>query len=762
MKAANYYWQPLETQELPAHYPQLLEKFQLAPSFADYAFSLNLKTEEDFRRFFQPTYEDLEDPFTLYDMEKSVNRIQQAIANGEKILIYGDYDADGITSTTVLKEALETLGAEVMYYLPNRFKDGYGPNQKVYEEFIQFGIQLIITVDNGVAGHEAIAYAKEQGVDVIVTDHHELPETLPDAFSIIHPRHPKGNYTFKELAGVGVSFKLATALLGEIVPELLELVAIGTIADLVPLIGENRILVQFGLQHLHYTDRPGLQALCQIAGCNLEKVTEEDIGFQIAPRLNALGRLEDASLGVELLGTFDLQEAKTYAKEIDTTNNKRKELVQITVEKALQLVDEATPISFVAEKNWHEGILGIVAGRLVQERNVPAFVMTINEKTKLVKGSARGIASFDLYQAMSKVKGLFTAFGGHQMAAGFTLPLENLAAFQEAMASAFLKTSQEDLKEELPVTFSLTPEALTLEFYQQMKRFAPFGNCHEKPHILLPQQPVTAVKTLSNGAHLKFQVGELDVLAFNKGMQAFELVPENKISLVVNLAINEWNGRVKVQLCLLDYEVSGLQLFDFRGQKNRLPQLKKETTYYLFSDVKNQKRLNLKEVQSVTLSDLKKIKPADNLVVVDCPKDLTAFAQAFQESECTRLFLWGYSYEEAYLNGLPSKQEFGRVFKFLTQQKNLDVRYKSPQVAQFLNLPEKVFIFIIQVFFELNFVTIEDGLLNVVKNAKNCELTKSTIYQAYKRQMQAEEFLLYAPIAKIKAYLEAEEKINEP
>lgn len=758
MKAANYRWQSLETQELPTYYPQLLEKFQLAPSFANYAFSLKLETEEDFRRFFQPTYEDLEDPFTLHDMAKSVERIQQAIENGEKILIYGDYDADGITSTTVLKEALETLGAEVMYYLPNRFKDGYGPNVKVYEEFIQFGIQLIITVDNGVAGNKAIAYAKAQGVDVIVTDHHELPEVLPDAFSIVHPRHPKGHYRFGQLAGVGVSFKLATALLGEIAPELLELVAIGTIADLVPLVGENRTLVQFGLQHLHYTDRPGLQALCQVAGCDLEKVTEEDIGFQIAPRLNALGRLEDASLGVELLGTFDPEEAKTFAEKIDATNLKRKELVQETVEKALQIEDETTPISFVAEKNWHEGILGIVAGRLVQEKNTPAFVMTINEETHMAKGSARGVASFDLYQAMSQVKELFTAFGGHQMAAGFSLPQENLPAFKSAMTEAFLKSSQEETREDLFVTFSLPVEELTLDFYRQMQQFAPFGNSHEKPHILLAQQSVTGVKTLSNGAHLKFQVGDLDVLAFHKGAQALELVPENKVSLVVDLGTNEWKGRVKVQLCLLDFEIAGLQVFDFRGQKNRLPQLKKETTYYLFSDLKNQKRLNLDNIQKITLAELGKVTVKDNLVLADCPKDLKALSQALEKSEVTRLFIWGYTYEEAYLNGLPNKQKFGRVFKFLAQQKNLDVRYKSQQAAQFLNLSEKAFIFIIQVFFELNFVTIEDGLLNIVAGAQNHDLGESPTYQAYERQMQAEEFLLYAPIQKIKAYFEAEEK----
>ena len=251
-------------------------------------------------------------------MEKAVQRILTAIENGQNILIYGDYDADGMTASSVMKSALDELGAEVQVYLPNRFTDGYGPNLDVYKYFIQNeDIELIITVDNGVAGHEAIAYAQSQNVDVIVTDHHSMPEVLPEAFAIVHPEHPESNYPFKYLAGVGVAFKVATALLDYIPSDMLDLVAIGTIADMVSLTDENRILVSHGLKVLANTERAGLMELMRLSGTDFEKVNEETIGFQIAPRLNALGRLDDPNPAIELLTGWDEEVAAEIAQMID-------------------------------------------------------------------------------------------------------------------------------------------------------------------------------------------------------------------------------------------------------------------------------------------------------------------------------------------------------------------------------------------------------------------------------------------------------------
>ncbi|WP_071131427.1 single-stranded-DNA-specific exonuclease RecJ [Enterococcus timonensis] len=757
MKETKYQWELLEKETIPENYEKQLAPFGVSAEFAQYAWQIGLKTDEDLRIFFQPTLADLLDPYLLFDMEKAVNRIRQAIENQEKILIYGDYDADGITSTTVLKEAIETLGGDVVYYLPNRFKDGYGPNLRVYQEFINFGVGLIITVDNGVAGHEAIAYAKNAGVDVVVTDHHELPEVLPDALAIVHPRHPSGAYPFGQLAGVGVSFKLACALLEEIPTELLELVAIGTIADLVPMTGENRTLVQLGLAQMKYSDRVGLLALFQVAKLDAEKVNEEDIGFQIAPRLNALGRLDDASLGVELLSTFDFDEAKAMALKIDETNNQRKELVASLTQTALGQLTPDDSIAFAAGDNWHEGILGIVAGKLLQEKNAPAFVLTLNLETGIAKGSARSVDQFNVYEALRQHESLFSAFGGHHAAAGFSLPVENLAAFKSAMIEAFSQVKRQEVKEVVKVAFLEPIDKISKSFYQTLTLFGPFGTEHKRPFVQLNNQTVENAKTIGDGTHLKFQLANLsgdpvDVLGFGKGDQVLEFTNNQPVDLLVNISLNEWNGTSKIQLMLVDFGISGEQIFDYRSQKNRLPHVTGKTRYLIFN-AKNKKRLQLEDQSVIDLNHITPIAAADNLVMADCPADLQLAQEILKKLAPTRIFLWLYSFEEAYLNGLPTRTVFSQVFKFLQQQKNLDVRHKVPQVAQFLKISEKNLILIIQVFFELNFVTIEDGLLNPVANPVAHDLTTSPSYQKYQQQMKTEEFLLYAPVAAIADWL---------
>lgn len=767
MKQARFLWQQGTTTAVAPELASALQALGIDESLYPYAASLGLTDEASCQKFFAPTFADLNDPYLLSDMEKTIARLRQAIEQQEQILIYGDYDADGITSTTILKEALEMVGANVVYYLPNRFKDGYGPNQRVYQEFIDFGVQLIVTVDNGVSGHAAIDYANSRNVDVIVTDHHELPEELPQAYSIVHPRHPAGHYPFGQLAGCGVAFKLACALLEEIPSELLELVAIGTVADLVPLVDENRALVQLGLQQMQVTERLGLQALLQVAKVDLTQISEEDIGFQIAPRLNALGRMADASVGVELLSTFDLAEAENLAQLVDTTNQERKELVSNTFQSVVDLVDTEAPVIFAAHEAWHEGILGIVAGKLAQEYRKPALIMTINPETQIAKGSGRSVGDFNLYEALKEVAPLFTAFGGHSMAAGFSLATTNLKAVEEQLAASFTTfAAKGPVQEELFVPFTLTNEQLTLEIYQQLQRFAPFGTEHPKPAVLLEKQHVTNVKNLGvNGAHLKLQVTgpkeAVDVLAFNKGSESFEFLSEQSMDLVVNLNLNQWNGAKKLQLMLVDYQVSEKEFFDYRGQKNRLPILPKRTTYYLVFQKSNLKRLKLPQEQVLDLEALPQLLPSDNLIVADCPTSLAQLKTALKQTQATRIFLWCYSFEEAYLNGIPSRQKFAILFKFIKVTPNLDVRYKLAPLAKHLKLSESLLIFMIQVFFDLNFVTIENGVMNAAESVSQKELTASPSYQARFAQMKTEEFLLYASIPELNAWLATKEENHE-
>ena len=321
---SRYTWQYLP-QPRAALVTELAEKCQLAPAVVRLLINRGLTDQTTIEKFLNPGVDQLHDPLLLFDMQKAVDRIRQAIEANQLITVYGDYDADGVTSTSIMLETLESLGANVNIYIPDRFNEGYGPHESSFKQLLDAGTQLIVTVDNGISGNAPIAYAQAQGVDVIVTDHHELPPELPPAFAIVHPRHPQGHYPFGDLSGVGVAFKVARALLEETAVDSFDLAAIGTIGDLVSLTDENRALVSLGLQQLQQSTRPGITALCEVAGIEQAKIDEQSIGFAIAPRLNALGRLGDAKDGVKLLTTFDPDEATELAKFVQTQNERRQQ-----------------------------------------------------------------------------------------------------------------------------------------------------------------------------------------------------------------------------------------------------------------------------------------------------------------------------------------------------------------------------------------------------------------------------------------------------
>lgn len=411
MRRANFDWKVNETTPSES-FIQIIKQQGLSPLIGQLLWQRGYREEESIHRFLHPKEQKLHDPYLMFDMDKAISRIQEAVINGEQILIYGDYDADGITSATVMKETLELLGAQVEVFLPNRFEHGYGPNLTVYQEKIAAGTQLIVTVDNGVAGHEAIAYAQQQGVDVIVTDHHELPSELPAAYAIIHPRHPQGNYPFGELAGVGVAFKVATALLEEPPAEFLDLVAIGTIADLVSMTDENRTLVALGLEAIRHTERVGLQALFAKSSVRTNEADEPMIGFLIAPRLNAIGRMGDPNPAVELLATFDESQAQTLAEQLQTVNEERKAIVEQITSEALAMINEENQIHLLAHPGWHEGVLGIVAGKIMNQTGKPTIVLGIKDQS-VAKGSGRSIEALNLFDMLNEMRELFTFFGGH-------------------------------------------------------------------------------------------------------------------------------------------------------------------------------------------------------------------------------------------------------------------------------------------------------------------------------------------------------------
>ena len=736
MITSKYDWQ-IATNFSDEGFIKKAKKLGLEASVANLVYQRGIQTEEALRDFLEPSLDQLHDPYELHDMDKAVTRIRQAIENYEQILIYGDYDADGMTSASIVKEALEQLGAECQVYLPNRFTDGYGPNASVYKYFIENqGISLIVTVDNGVAGHEAIELAQSMGVDVIVTDHHSMPEVLPDAYAIVHPEHPEAEYPFKHLAGCGVAFKLATALLEEVQVELLDLVAIGTIADMVSLTGENRILVKYGLSVLKNTQRIGLQELFKIAGIQENEVDEETVGFQIAPRLNALGRLDDPNPAIELLTGFDEEEARDIALMINQKNEERKEIVQKIYDEAKTMVDLNKPVQVLAGEGWNPGVLGIVAGRLLEELHQPVIVLNI--ENDLAKGSARSIEAVDIFEALDPHRDLFVAFGGHAGAAGMTLEASKLEALSQVLV-AYIEDNQVDLstKNELFLDEELSLPDLTLETLKNFEKLAPFGMDNKKPVFYLKDFKVENARTMGAGnTHLKLKISQanvaFEVVAFGLGNLATEFSQTKNLELAITLSVNKWNGQTSLQLMLVDARVNGIQLFNIRGKNAPLPE---NVPVLRFSE----EMANLEKSRAV--------------VVYDLPERLNQLKVIIQQGHFEAIYFKNEIAQPYYLTGFGTRDQFAKLYKTIYQFPEFDIRYKLKELAAYLKIDPILLIKMIQIFEELNFVTIQDGVMQVNKKAEKKAIENSHIYQELKKTVKEQELMALGTVQEIYDYL---------
>ena len=736
MITSTYEWQ-FAPQVEDADFTKIAKKAGLGPEVARLLFERGIQDQESLKKFLEPSLEDLYDPYLLHDMGKAVERIRRAIEDGEFILIYGDYDADGMTSASIIKESLEQLGAECRVYLPNRFTDGYGPNASVYKYFIeQEGISLIVTVDNGVAGHEAIELAQSMGVDVIVTDHHSMPETLPDAYAIIHPEHPDANYPFKHLAGCGVAFKLACALLEEVQVELLDLVAIGTIADMVSLTDENRILVQYGLEMLGHTQRIGLQEMLDMAGIAANEVTDETVGFQIAPRLNALGRLDDPNPAIDLLTGFDDEEAHEIALMIHQKNEERKEIVQSIYEEAKTMVNPEKKVQVLAKEDWNPGVLGIVAGRLLEELGQTVIVLNIEDGR--AKGSARSVEAVDIFEALDPHRDLFIAFGGHAGAAGMTLEVENLEALSQVLENYILETGI-DLsgKKTINLDEELDLETLNLEMLKNFERLAPFGMDNQKPIFYIRDFHVESARTMGAGnAHLKLKISKgeasFEVVAFGQGRWVTEFAQTKNLELAVKLSVNQWNGQTALQLMMVDARVEGVQLFNIRGKNTILPE----------------------EVPVLDFSgEFTDVIPSSAVVVKNIPEDMNLLKNIFQEKDFSAVYFKNDIDKAYYLTGYGTREQFAKLYKTIYRFPEFDIRYKLKDLAGYLNIQQILLVKMIQVFEELGFVVIEDGVMTVNKEAPKREISESQIYQNLKQTVKDQEIMALGTVQEIYDFL---------
>lgn len=512
----------------------------------------------------------LHDPFLLRDMEKAVERISRAIREQETVAVYGDYDVDGITATCLLTQFLRTLGGQVVSYIPDRTEEGYGLNNHAIDALARQGVTLIVTVDCGITAAQEVEYARALGVDVVITDHHQCKEVLPQAVAVVDPRRPDCSYPFPDLAGVGVALKLALALTApaqrpQVLLDYGELAAIGTVADVMLLQGENRALVHLGLERLAYTSRPGLQALLREAGCPRGQVpTTVTIGYGLAPRINAAGRMEQAGTALELLLTQDPQRGQELAQELCQLNRLRQAIELEIFQHCDQLLTHtpalSAPVIVLAGEGWHQGVIGIVASRLAEKYACPAFMISLDGDKG--KGSCRSFGGFNLFGALERCAPLLDSYGGHELAAGFSIRRDNIPAFRAALCQLV-----EEFAGHQPMESSLDVDCeiphcslLSTQDVESLSLLEPFGSGNPKPVFLLRSVCVLSHTDVGGGRHLKLKLRRdgvaLDAIFFSANTAACGIENGQRLDIAFTLQINQFRGNRTVQLQLCDLRPS--------------------------------------------------------------------------------------------------------------------------------------------------------------------------------------------------------------
>ena len=662
------------------------------------------------------------DPFLFSEMSKIITRINEAIDQGEPILIYGDYDADGVTGTSILVRCLRELGALVDYYIPNRFYEGYGPNEDAFMQAIADGYQLVITVDNGIAGVDEAEILLEHGVDLIITDHHQVKEKLPRAYAILHPELDE-NYPFHHLSGAGVALKVAEALLQEVIPEDFYAIAmLGTIGDVVPLIDENRSIVKRGLAALRETEIEGLNAMMDLAGTEKSEVTEVNVGFELCPRLNAPGRMDEAALSVECLIAESEEEAKLIADQIESFNSERQKVTQKVLEEATKLVDAKTlakkKVVILYSPNWHEGILGIVAGRLAKQWQKAVFVVT-DDHEGFIKGSARAVEGYHLFELLNKSQDLIERFGGHALAAGITFAPENLQALEDKMNELLQEV---EVIPSLQVDLSLPLSDLNVSFVEQLSILAPFGEGNRSPVIEVKNVYVKNIKPIGNKLqHLKFTLYQdkhsVDAIAFNQAPLAMYLTPDTLFSFVGEVKINEWNGNRSVQFHFIDVLCNEFQFIDLRNRQayeQRKDQLQLATMYTNATEAD--------EIETLIINQLPNSK--EELMTLITRKKPGNIVIAPLESNVT----------------FAPREKFVIVYKVVKQHGPITLNHQMINYFMRLGISKNELLFILQVFFEVELVIIKNGSVFPTDSVTKRDLAEAPTYQSQKAKLEMLEF----------------------
>lgn len=740
----------------------------LSPLIAKLLVIRGIDSPQRARAFLEAGPELFHDPYLLDGMEESVHRIRRAIERNEPICIYGDYDADGVSSTSLMVHVMRQLGAVFDCYIPNRFTEGYGLHKDALAHLQESGYKLIVTVDTGISAVEQVAFANQLGLDVIVTDHHEPPAVLPEAFAVINPKKPGCSYPFDMLAGVGVAFKLAHALLGEPPLYLADLAALGTIADLVPLVDENRVLARLGLQRLNQTRNIGLQALIRVCGLADSELTAGHVGFALGPRLNAGGRLETAEAAVKLLTTQDPEEADQCARILDNLNRERQELVQAITDEAVQMVREQFPLDenrvlVLAKEGWNVGVVGIVASRLVEMFYRPTIVLGIDREKGTAKGSARSIAGFDMYEALTACREWLPHYGGHTMAAGMTLPIENLEPLRDRLnrlAAEWL--TEEDFVPLTKVDVALDLAEISLDTAEQLEQLAPFGMGNPTPLVLVRDVEAAGMRTIGrDDSHLKCSLckegGSVDAIGFNWAHVVSEVTPKARFEVLAELSVNEWNGHRKPQLTIRDLAVPHRQVFDWRGCRDKQERWRQLAARHEMLTV-----LFRRESYEALAAGLAAAEQPGRLLVVaddawdghvpalptvvlyDLPKrrsDLNRVLARLEQAE--RIYcLFGDPDLGAERLSCPGREQFKALYQFLLQVPCVQ-RIHLDALARRLKLKRDVLDGMLAVFAELEFVRSDTESFRLQPEAPKRPLESSRYYAEWKEEAElATELLL--------------------
>ncbi len=556
----NKKWQIYETNESKVE--ELKKSYNLNDLIATILVNRNITKKEDVEKFLNPTRNDFYNPFLMTDMEKAVDRILIAIKNKEKVTIYGDYDVDGITSITVLKSFLKDVGLEVDTYIPNRIDEGYGLNKKAIEKIKENGCQLMITVDCGISGIEEVEYANSLGIETIVTDHHEVGDVLPNALAVVDNKRKDSTYPFRELAGVGVAFKLIQAigikleLKEEEYLKYLDIVAVGTISDIVPLVDENRVITKLGLKLIRQTKNIGLKSIINSSGYS--KIDSNTISFGVAPRINACGRMGKAEEALKLLLSKNLNEAQELTRKLNDHNRERQDIEKRIFEDAIKQIEEKSLANnrtiVVAGQNWHHGVIGIVSSKITDMYFKPSILLCLEDG--IGKGSGRSVPGFDLHEALTKCLDTIDKFGGHAMAVGITIKEDKIPEFKEEFEKIAIDSHIEEIMPIINIDAKVNLSNINREMVESLKQLEPFGEGNKMPIFVFKNLRIDSIRALSEGKHLKMTLKDnntiISSIGFNIGKMAEDYKIGDRIDVVGVLEINSFNGVDNLQINIKD------------------------------------------------------------------------------------------------------------------------------------------------------------------------------------------------------------------